>query len=181
MPTSTLRKTSAAALALVSALACATGALCQTATQSMTAVINPAAKLSVQASAALAVSGSYFASYQASLPVSYRARTTSAGGGNITVRVSSDFTPSGGPTAASGALTYVCSGATLGTACSGTQTATSSQTPVLTLPASACTGGGGACSSGDPNSVTLQFVLTNNPAYSTGTYSVQLTFVISAT
>jgi hypothetical protein len=95
--------------------------------------------------------------------------------------VASDFSPSGGPTAASGALTYLCGGANLGTACSGTQTAsTTTQTPVLSVPASACTGGGGACSSQNPNSVSLTFTLIDSPVYSTGTYSANITFTISA-
>jgi hypothetical protein len=114
--------------------------------------------------------------------VSYRARTTPVGGGSITLNVSSDLSPSGGPSAATGALAYTCSGATLGTACSGSQTAsTTVQTPVLTLPASACTGGGGACSSQNPNSVNLSFTLTDNPVYAAGAYSAKVTFIISAT
>jgi hypothetical protein len=115
--------------------------------------------------------------------VSYQVRTTPGGsGGKITLQVTNDFSPTGGPTAASGALTYVCGGANLGTACSGTQTAsTTTSTPVLTVPASACTGGGGACSSQNPNSMNLTFTLTDNPVYPTGTYSANITFTISAT
>ena len=110
-------------------------------------------------------------------------RTTPTGtGGTITLKVASDFSPGGGPSAASNALTYVCSGATLGTACSGTQTAsTTSSTPVLTVPVSACTGGGGSCSSQSPNSVNLNFTLVDSPVYPTGTYSANITFTISAT
>jgi hypothetical protein len=130
-----------------------------------------------------AVAGSQkFSPFTGTLPISYRVRTTPSGGGAVTVQVTSDFSPTGGPSAAAGAVTYSCGSASIGTACSGTQTAsTTSQTPVLTLPASACTGGGGACSGNDPNSVTVTFTLTDNPAYSTGAYSAALTFVISAT
>ena len=55
------------------------------------------------------------------------------------------------------------------------------QTLVVVIPGQACTGGGGACSSADPNSVSINFVLSNDPGYQTGTYSAQLTFTISAT
>jgi hypothetical protein len=139
------------------------------------------AKLSVPASLTLAAGATGFSPFQASLPLSYRVRTTPGGSGTVTVQVTSDFAPAGGPSAAAGALTYSCGAATLGTPCSGLQTAsTTLQTPVLTLPASACTGGGGACSAGDPNSVNLTFFLTDDPGYGTGSYSARLTFVISA-
>ena len=153
-----------------------------TGSQSLTATINPVGSLTVPASANLTTVGTTFHPFTGSLTVSYKARTTPVGGGSITVNVSSDFSPSGGPSAAGGALAYTCSAATLGTACSGSQTAsTTVQTPVLTLPASACTGGGGACSSQNPNSVNLSFTLTDSPAYATGTYSAKVTFTISAT
>src|SRR5947209_461215 len=80
------------------------------------------------------------------------------------VKATADFTPTGGPSVASGQLTYTCTSATLGSACSGTQTAsTASQTNVVTLGAGACTGGGGSCSSVDPNTVQTSFALVNNP------------------
>jgi hypothetical protein len=149
--------------------------------QTLDASLSPIAKLSLPGS--VAVTGSQrFSGFSGTLPISYRVRTTQGGGGTLTLQVTSDFSPAGGPSAASGALTYTCSGATLGAGCSGTQTAsTGSQTPVLTLPSSACTGGGGACSSQDPNTVNVTFSLTDNPAYSTGSYSASLTFIISAT
>jgi len=152
------------------------------ASQTLSGTISPVGRIVVPASATLTTSVTTFHPFTGSLMVNYEARTTAAGGGNITLSVSGDFTPSGGPSAASGALTYTCSGATLGVPCSGTQTAsTSSQTPVLTLPASACTGGGGTCSGPDPNSVNLNFTLSDDPGYSTGTYSASITFTISAT
>lgn len=153
-----------------------------TGSQSLSATINPVGSITAPASASLTTSPTTFQSFTGNLTVSYRARTTPVGGGSITLNVSSDFSPSGGPSAAAGALAYTCNGATLGTACSGSQTAsTTVQTPVLTLPASACTGGGGACSSQDPNSVNLSFTLTDSPVYATGAYSAKVTFTISAT
>jgi hypothetical protein len=133
-------------------------------------------------SASLAHSQNTFQPFQTSVAVNYAVRTSPVGGGQITLEVSNDFSPTGGPSVSSGALTYTCAGASLGTPCSGTQTAsTTAQTPVVTLPASACTGGGGACSGQDPNSVNLTFTLTDDPGYSTGSYSASVTFTISAT
>jgi len=153
-----------------------------TGTQSLSAMINPIGALTAPASATLAPNITAFQPFSGNVSLSYQARTTPAGGGSIGLSMSSDFAPAGGPSIASGALTYTCSGASLGSACSGTQTvSTTAQTPVLTLPASACTGGGGACSNPNPNSVNLTFTLTDSPAYPTGTYSAKITFVISAT
>jgi hypothetical protein len=153
-----------------------------TATETLSATLSPVGALTTPATATLSKSLTSFQPFTASVPVNYQVRTTPGGtGGTITLKVASDFSPSGGPTAASGALTYVCSGANLGTACSGTQTAsTTTSTPVLTVPASACTGGGGACSSQNPNSMSLTFTLIDSPVYPTGTYSANVTFTISA-
>ncbi len=151
-------------------------------TQTLSAQINPIGKLAVGASTSLAASGTTFVTYSGTLPVSYRIRTTPTGGGTITVQATSEFSPAGGPSVSSGALTYTCTGASLGTGCSGTQIVSrTAQTPVLNVPASACTGGGGACSAVDPNSVSVNFFLTNDPQFQTGSFSAALTFTISAT
>ena len=151
-----------------------------TTTQTLTASIGALAKVSVPSGQTLSPTGTFFSPFTASMAMNYRARTAS-GGGNITAKATADFTPSGGPSISSGQLTYTCSGATLGTACSATQTvSTSSATGVITLPVSACTGGGTPCSTANPNSVSLGFSLTNSPASSTGTYQVTLQFTASA-
>jgi hypothetical protein len=154
-----------------------------TATETLSATLSPVGSLTTPATAALSSGSTTFQPFTGSVAVSYEVRTTPTGtGGTITLKVASDFSPSGGPTAASGALTYVCSSANLGTACSGAQTAsTTTSTPVLTVPASACTGGGGVCSSQNPNSMSLTFTLVDSPVYSTGTYSANVTLTISAT
>lgn len=150
----------------------------QTTTQTLSASVSPAGKLSLPSSVTLTGSNTRFGNFSGTLLVSYWARTSDGGNGSVAVQASSEFSPAGGPTAAS--VTYYCTGATLGTGCSGTQTIqTTSQTPVVSLPGAACTGGGGACSSQEPNTVQLQFALANKPHYKTGTYSVQLTFTIS--
>lgn len=165
--------------ALIAALPAAAGT--GTAGQTLTAAISPVGALTAPATAVLTTSSTTFQPYTVTVPVNYQIRTTPAGSGAITLQVTSDFTPSGGPSVTTGALSYVCSGANLGTPCSGTQTASATtQTPVLSVPASACTGGGGSCSAQNPNSMNIIFTLTNNPVYPTGSYSANVTFTISA-
>ena len=150
-------------------------------TQTLNATLSPLGTATAPSSVALTRGAVAFTTYQATLPVSFRVRTTPTGSGTITMQVTSNFTPAGGPSVTANTLTYSCS-TTYGTACSANQTAsTSTQTPVLTVPASACTGGGGSCSGSDPNTVTLTFSLTDDPQYATGSYSAQVTFTISAT
>ncbi len=151
-------------------------------TQSVSAAIMPVAKLSAPASVALVTSGTTFVTFSGTLAINYRARSTPSGGGVITMQVTSDFSPAGGPSAAAGGLHNICGSASLGTSCTGVQTAgTAAQTPVLTIPSSACTGGGGACSASDPNQVQVIFSLDNDPRYETGSYSALITLVISST
>ena len=159
-------------------------------TQTLYLTLQNAVKMTVSpSSVSLTHTGTAFSNYTSasSITVSYWIRTTpSTGSGNVQVQAA-EFTPTGagGPVIGSsgGPLTYTCSGATLGTNCSGNQTLSiTTQTPVVTsIPAGACTGGGGNCSSAIPNTVSTSFTLTNNPAYKTGSYSSVLTFTISAT
>jgi hypothetical protein len=159
-----------------------------TTTQTLSAVISPLGNLfSFPNSVTLAKTGTAFNNFTGSLTIDYRERTTqSTGGGTITVEATADFTPANGPSihtppSTGDALTYTCSGATLGTNCSGTQTVnTTAATNVVTFSASECTGGGGSCSSASPNTVTVNFTLTDDPKYDTGSYSATLTFTISA-
>jgi ABC-type Na+ efflux pump permease subunit len=150
-------------------------------TETLSAQVRPIGKVSVPANLTLNAAGTTFQNYSGTLTVSFRVRTTPAGNGSITLKATGDFSPAGGPTIASGGLTYTCGAATLGSVCSGTQTAsTASQTSVATLPASACTGGGGSCSGSDPNTVQVNLTLVNSPTFKTGTYSASLTFSISS-
>jgi hypothetical protein len=152
-----------------------------TTTQTLSVGISALAKLSVPTSSTLTHSGTAFSPFSASFTMNYRARTTSSGGGSLALNAASDFTPSGGPSLSAGALSYTCSSATLGTACTGTMTVhTSPATSVVSLPAGVCTGGGGACSSSDPNTTSLVFTLTDSPSFSTGSYSTTLMFTASA-
>jgi hypothetical protein len=148
-------------------------------TQTLSVNVGANGKLSVPATATLrAVDTRFGGSLSGTLTVSYWARTSTGGGGSITVQAGSDFSPTGGPSVSS--VTYLCSGATLGTGCSGSQTlATSTQTPLVALPGSACTGGGGGCSTQEPNTVLLTLSAPDKPHYKTGTYSALITFTIS--
>ena len=125
--------------------------------------------------------------YTGTMTLSYRARTTQGvGQGAITVEATADFSPSGGPSiahppSAGDSFHYTCSGATLGTPCSGSQTVrTSAATNVVSIGASACTGGGAPCSTANPNTTNVSFTLTDDPKYKTGSYSATLTWTISA-
>ena len=150
----------------------------QTTTQTLSATVSPSGTVSVPASVNLTGANTRFGDFAGSLLVSYWARTSDGGSSAITIQASSEFSPAGGPTAAS--VTYGCSGATLGTNCSGFHAlSTTVQTPVVSLPTGTCTGGGGACSSQDPNTVLLQFAMPSRPQYKTGTYSAQITMTIS--
>jgi len=151
----------------------------QSVTQSLAANILAYGKLSLPASVTLRAADTRFGgSLSGSLIVSYWARTSDAGSGSVSVQASSEFSPAGGPSISS--VTYLCSGATLGTSCSGTQNlTTSSQTPLVSLPTGACTGGGGVCSTQEPNTVLLNLSAPDKPHYKTGTYSALITFTIS--
>ena len=157
--------------------------LTTTTTQSVTGTVSAIGKLSVPATLTLtSAGGPTTPPYTGSLTVSYKARTTSSGSGTVTLQVTTDFSPAGGPSAAAGSLTYSCTGADLGTNCSGPITAaTGSATSVVTIPASACTGGGAPCSANNPNTVLVSFSLVDKVSYKTGTFSAVVTFVISAT
>jgi len=135
----------------------------------------------------LSKTGTVFSAYTGILSIQFRARTSSSGSSSVTVKATADFSPAGGPSIASpptagDALTYTCGAATLGSNCSGTQTvSTTASTNVVSMGASTCTGGGAPCSTADPNTVNVNFSLTNDPKYKTGSYAATLTFTISAT
>jgi hypothetical protein len=181
----------ASVMTLIALLVTPAWAGAQTVTQGLSAVISPLGGLfTITASTTLTKAGTVFTNYASAAPVNiqYRARTTQGtGAATITVKATTDFTcASKGPCiavppTAGDALKYTCSGATLGSNCPGTLTmSTTASTSVVTIPATACTGGGGSCSSVTPNTVNLNFTLTDDPKYKTGSYTATLTFTISA-
>ncbi len=159
-----------------------------TTTQTLRATIVPLGGLfTLTSPLALTRTGTTLNGFTGTITLSYRARTSQGTGqGTITVKATADFTPAGGPSIANppsvgDKFTYSCSGATLGTSCSGTQTvSTTSATNVVSIGASACTGGGAPCSTANPNSANVTFTLTDDPKYKTGSYSATLTWTISA-
>lgn len=159
-------------------------------TQTLSLTLQAAGLLyTVPASVTLANTGTTFKAFTGAVTLNYRARTTaSTGSGKITVEATTDFPcASGGPciaTPPSGgdALTYTCTGATLGTNCSSPPpVSTGSQTNVVTIGAGVCTGAGSPCGNAATNTVSVNFTLTDDPKYKTGDFSATLTWTISAT
>ncbi len=133
------------------------------------------------ATTTLTTAATTFADYTGTTNLTYKIRTTQGSGtGTITLRVTTDFSPAGGPSVASpptagDLLQYTCTVASPGTACAGSQTAsTSSDTSVGTF-------GADARSTAAGNSGSVAWTLTNDPVYKTGTYTATVTFTISAT
>jgi hypothetical protein len=146
-------------------------------TTTLSVTVGPEAAIRIDtASTSLTTSGATFGNpFTGTTNFTYKVRTTQAGGsGSLTLKVTSDFSPAGGPSAASGPLSYTCAVAGVGTACATAQTAsTAASTPVVSYGANAK-----SATAGDTGSV--DWTLVNDPAYSTGTYSATVTFTISA-
>ena len=152
-------------------------------TTTISVTVAPEASLTVTTgTSSLATSGTNFATpYTGTTSFTYQIRTTKTGGsGAITAKVTADFGGTGGPSvgtppSSGDALTYTCTVSSPGTACTGSPTAsTSAQTSVATF-------GAGANSTRAGNSGSVQWSLTDDPAYTTGSYSATVTFTISAT
>jgi hypothetical protein len=158
------------------------GALANSVTggQSLSANLGANAKLAVvQPTVTLIHAGTTFANFTGTVTVQYKVRTTPSGSSTLVVKAASDFSPATGPSVAGGDLTYTCSGATLGSNCSGTPTiSTTATTNVVTVGAGVCTGAG--CGGSDPNSVSVSLILADSPTFKTGTYTNSLLFSISA-
>jgi len=159
-----------------------------TVTQTLNVTVVPLGGLFMQSTPLVLIkSANSVSGYTGTITLSYRARTRlGTGQGTITVKATSDFTPTGGPSIANppsstDKFIYTCSGATLGVSCSGIQVvSTTAATNVVSLGASACTGGGAPCSTANPNSANVTFILPDDPKYKTGSYSATLTWTISA-
>ena len=147
--------------------------------------VNVASEAAIQVDTAttnLTTVGTIFNDYTGTTNLTYKIRTTKVGGsGSITLQVTSDFSPAGGPSVASpptagDTLAYTCTVAAPGTACGGSQTSsTTAATGVATFGANAHSvkpGTGG-------NSV--NWTMSNDPLYETGSFSATATFTISAT
>ena len=174
-------------LLLIGMLITASLANAQSTTGTTTLNVSVAAEagLTVGSSTSITQTGTNFANYTATSNLTYYVRTTQgSGSGSITLKVTTDFSPAGGPSVGTppstgDALTYTCTVAAPGnngtaTPCSGSQTASvSSSTAVATF-------GPDARSSKTGNSASTSWTLTNDPAYQTGSYTATVTYTISA-
>jgi hypothetical protein len=164
---------------------CATLAHGQSTTGTTTLTVNVGAEasLTVGNNTALSSTGTSFSNYTGSTTLTYYVRTISSGA--ITLQVTSDFSPSGGPSVAlppttGDKLAYTCNVNQPGkngsaTNCpSGLQGSTTAATNVATF-------GADARSMLTGNTGSVNWTLTNDPAYKAGNYSATITFTISAT
>jgi len=154
-----------------------------TGTTTVTVTVGAEAALNItNSSTPLTSTGTNFSNFTGSTGLTYFVRTTQSGGsGSITLKVTTDFSPANGPSvttppSAGDKLAYTCTLTGAGTACSGSQTSsTTTSTSVATFGADAHTvtfpGG---------DTATTAWTLTNDPKYKTGSYSATVTFTISA-
>ena len=134
----------------------------------------------------LASTGTNFSNYTGATNLTYYVRTSATGGsGSVVLQVTSDFTPTGGPSVATppttgDALKYTCTVAAPGN--NGTGTPCASPTTAATGTATnVATFGTDARSLAAGNTASVNWTLTNDPKYKTGSYSATVTFTISAT
>ena len=142
--------------------------------------IGAEASITVITATTTLASGTAFADYTGTTSLSYKIRTTGSGTGTITALVTSDFSPAAGPSVGSplsgaDALKYTCTVASSGTACSGSQTAST------TTATSVATFGANAHSTATGDSASVAWTLPNDPAYPAGSYSATVTYTISST
>jgi hypothetical protein len=171
----------AAAVILMSPLGHAQGLGTTTVTNQVSVTVASEAALTIGASATtLLSSGSNFSDYTGATPFNYFIRTTNVGGtGFIKLQVTTDFAPTGGPSVGSAptptdTLSYMCTVSGPGTPCSGSLTSSiSAQTSVATF-------GANAHSTKAGNSASVNWTLSNDPLYVTGSYTAVVTYTISA-
>ena len=147
-----------------------------TGTTTLSVTVAAAAQITVSTTnTSLTSSGTVFNPYTGTTTFSYKVRTSSSGGsGSITVQITSEFSPTGGPETDDN-LSFTCGGSGAGTRCSGSQDAsTSTAKNAISFGANAHT-----ADSGDTG--TLTWSLQNQPQYPTGSYSATATITISAT
>jgi len=152
-------------------------------TTSLSVVVGPEAALTVTTGTTnLSTASTTFGNpYTGTTSLTYQVRTTkSTGSGSITLKITTDFSGTGGPSVGTppstgDALTYTCTVSTPGTACTGSQTAS------LTTATAFATFVAGANSTKAGNSASASWSLTDDPVYATGTYTATATFTIAST
>ncbi len=152
-----------------------------TGTTTVSVTIGAEASLQVNTSTTTLSASGIFAGFTGTTNLTYKIRTTqSSGSGSITLKVTTDFSGTGGPSVASppsggDTLAYTCTVSAPGTACSSSQTSsTTASTPVATF-------GAGASSAIGGNTSSVSWTLTDDPVYKTGSYTATITFTVSST
>ena len=122
-----------------------------------------------------------FSDYTGTTNFTYKIRTSQAESstGSITLKIQTDFSPTGGPSVASppsagDTLKYTCTVASPGTACA------SAQTSSTTTATSVASFANDAHSAKAGNTGSVGWTLTNDPVYKTGEYTAVALFTISA-
>jgi hypothetical protein len=173
------------ALTALALLLAASSALAQTwgttGTTLLSVTVGNEALISVNSPTTFSTSTA-FADYTGTTNLSYKIRTSKGGtGGSITLEITTDFGPAGGPTVGGTQLTtgdnptYVCNASSPATPCTGAVTpSTSSATAVYTFGADSH-----SAKAGNAGSVT--WTVPNDPLYPSGTYQATATFTISTT
>jgi len=155
-----------------------------TVTSNLSVAVAPESALTIQTPTTTFSTPINFTDYAGTTNFTYFVRTTKAGGsGSITLQITTDFSPAGGPSVAvppspGDALKYSCTvpAASSGTVtqCSGSVTSsTGAATNVATFGQDTRTKTAGVASS-------VTWDLTNDPFYQTGSYTAVATFTISA-
>ncbi|PYU18137.1 MAG: hypothetical protein DMG30_28895 [Acidobacteria bacterium] len=158
-----------------------------TGTTTLNVTVGAEAGLTVAATSNLTSVGTNFTSFTGSTALTYYLRTTqSTGAGSITLKVTTDFSPTGGPSVATpptvgDALTYTSSGTTPGNNGTGAVMAFTNVTASASAQTNVATFGADNRSLFAGNSETVAWTLTNDPKYKTGAYAATVTFTISAT
>jgi hypothetical protein len=160
-------------LLAITALAIAPAAFAQatdTGTSTLSVTVAPEASFSAAfTGTTLSKSGTKFEAYTGTTNFTFKIRTTQSGGsGSVTLAVTNFST--GGP--ALNDLTYTCTAA-VGTACSGTVTATNPAATVIDFGADAHSADAGSSGS-------ISWSLVDRTTVKTGDYSSTATFTISA-
>jgi len=152
-----------------------------TGTTSLSVVVGPEAALTVNtATTSLTAAGGTFSNpFTGTTSLTYFMRTSKTSGtGSLTVKITTDFAPAGGPLVATSgatgdALTFTCT-MTGGTACATAQTASTTTAATFGTWGTAFS----TPKAGDPASV--GWSLVDDPAYAANTYTATATFTISA-
>jgi len=151
-----------------------------TGTTNLQVTVAPEASIVVDTATTPLTSSGIFGDYTGTTGYTYKIRTTqSTGSGSVVLQISSDFAPTGGPSVGSpvngDTLSYTCTTTAPATACSGSQTSsTSTTTPVASFGADAH-----SLAAGTSGNTTI-WDLTNDPAYQTGSYQATATYTIAA-